>query len=127
MAHFNICVLVKNDTNLELIDLAQEKAWPLLDKFMEGEASEDDVHYDAWELLDEVSRTDFDRMLFGQTDEYRPCGAIITPDGSWIEGRWMQAASPEETERNYQAWFARMAEVLEEHKDCTALLADCHF
>ncbi len=179
MAHFNICVLVKNDSNLNLVDLAREKAWPLLDKFMQSEVppykmyieaedvsrmknhyktddlqelatkledwngyqgggvddgglyamstSNPNEHYDSWDLLDEVVPSDFGRMLFGESDEYRPCGAIITPDGTWLEGRWIQAATPEETNQRWAAWDAQMKQVLSEHKDCTALLADCHF
>lgn len=179
MAHFNVCVLVSNDRNLSLEDLAREKAWPLLDKFMQNEVAPykmyietDDVrrmkehyktddlqdlatkledwngyqgggvdggglyamstqnpdeHYDGWQLFTDVPANERGRLLFGENGEERPCGAIITPDGSWIEGRWLYGPTPEETDRKYQEWFNKIKEVLREHEDCTALLADCHF
>ncbi|MEO6536524.1 MAG: hypothetical protein ABIT47_02405 [Candidatus Paceibacterota bacterium] len=180
MAHISICVLVKNDSNLSLEDLAHEKAWPLLDKYLLEEvepykkyleeedisymkkryATEDlnvlapkvedwnggmdaavdegglyatytdnpNAHYDAWNLVDEVPPAEFGRVFFGETGEYKVCHAIITPDGEWIqEGPFTYGAISEEANRQMDAWIERMKEVLEKHKDCIALLADCHF
>lgn len=63
-----------------------------------------------------------------QIGEFLPF-AIVTPDGEWHEGArmgWFAMTSEEPGSTGEDAWPRAAAELLLAHRECTAVLVDCH-
>lgn len=72
-----------------------------------------------------VSSIDFDRMRFVPS-------ALVTPDGEWHEqvryGMFAAELPNEEGEepKNQGQWAREFSGILAEHRDCLAVVVDCH-
>ncbi len=65
----------------------------------------------------------------GQLPAEIDCGAIVEPDGAWHEPEdfgWKMLNSPEKNAEPLRRWKRRSTDLLSAHRDCIAVLIDCH-
>ncbi len=106
-----------------------------------------DGHIDDWSIVAEIKPDDHRRILFGYDGGYdrKGCKAIVTPEGKWIDGPWIEIfpssrgrgnlteEQKEQVKRLYEKqqkqleeWDAKIATVIDQYKDAAAFLAVCH-
>lgn len=93
--------------------------------YISEEAENPNGHFSSGDLLDLIQPADFGNAFLGEGGE-RTCLAVVTPDGTWLEGP-LYYGDPQGSEEKRAAdeWESRLRSLIETHKNDVFFLADC--
>lgn len=79
-------------------------------------------YFDYGQVLDKIPPHEWEHAFLGD----RICKAVITPNGSWIDGPFVMFDANPESKRLLREWEKKLRSILRENAEATAFLADCH-